>query len=105
MITNEERSALEVSEFCANPPARYVLYIKEPDGGITNQGIPWDHNWDGVATTWMGEKLGTVSFGRSFRSNFHDTRIPVRVRAINGLNYHGTYYRSAGDYARITLSR
>ena len=87
-VSNEERSALEVFEFVSNPPDKYFLYINEKDH---------------TATTWTGEKLGNVSFGREYRDNFGGKRIPVNVYAINGKTYHGTYYKSSGDYARVRV--
>ena len=89
-VTNEERSALEVFEFCTNPPDKYFLYINRDKQS---------------ATTWTGDLLGHVSFGREYRDNFGGIRVPVTVRAINGLTYHGTYYKSSGDFARIRQSK
>ena len=89
-VTNEERSALEVFEFCTNPPEKYFLYINREKQS---------------ATTWTGDLLGQVSFGREYRDNFGGRRVPVTVRAINGLTYHGTYYKSSGDFARIRQSK
>jgi hypothetical protein len=89
-VTNEERSALEVFEFCATPPERYFLYISED-----NQ----------TATTWTGDVLGEVSFGREYRDNFGGKRVPVWIRGINGKQYHGTYYKSSGNFARIRQSK
>ncbi len=63
-VSNEERSALEVFEFCQTPPDKYFLYIREKD---------------------------------------HTA--PVTVRAINGHTYHGTYFKSSGDFARIRQSK
>ena len=92
--TNDERSTVEVYEFCQNPPTRYFLYI-----GFPKFGEP------AIATTWTGDKLGDVSFGTSYRSNFGDKRVPVTIRAINGKTYHGIYYSDAGTYARVKLSK
>jgi hypothetical protein len=89
-VTNEERSALEVFEFVSNPPDKYFLYISEANR---------------TATTWTGDTLGQVSFGREYRNNFGGKRVPITVRCINGHLYHGTYYKSSGDYARIRLSK
>lgn len=89
-LTNDERSQIEVFEFVNEPPSRYFLYINEKDG---------------MATTWMGENLGSVYFGSPFRSNMGDTRVPVTIRAINGRMYTGTYYKSAGDYARVRVAK
>ena len=89
-VTNEERSALEVFEFCTNPPDKYFLYINREKQS---------------ATTWTGDLLGQVSFGREYRDNFGGRRVPVTVRAINGLTYHGTYYKSSGGFARIRQSK
>lgn len=88
--TNEERSAVEVYEFCTNPPQTYFLYIN-----CTKK----------EATTWTGDKLGSVSFGSEWRDNFGGKRVPITVYAINGKRYHGTYYKSSGDYARIKLCK
>lgn len=89
-VTNEERSALEVFEFVTNPPDKYFLYVNEE----THE-----------ATTWTGDKLGEVRFGREFRDNFGGRRVPVTIRAINALAYHGTYYKSSGNFARIRQSK
>ena len=84
--TNRELSALEVWEFTTSPPERKFLYVDARNC---------------VATTWTGEQLGTCSLGREYRDNFGGKRRPITVRAINGYTYHGTYYASAGDYARV----
>src|SRR5580658_7831699 len=68
-VSNEERSALELFDFVADPPEKYFLYISETDR---------------TATTWTGEKLGDVSFGREFRDNFGGQRVPISVHAVNG---------------------
>jgi hypothetical protein len=87
---NDLRSAVEVYEFCTDPPSNYMLYVNEARR---------------EATTWTGEKLGRVTFGREFRDNFGGKRVPVWIDAINGRTYHGTYYKSAGDYARVKLTK
>jgi hypothetical protein len=89
-VSNEERSALEVFEFCQTPPDKYFLYIREKDH---------------TATTWTGDALGEVSFGREWRDSFGGRRVPVTIRAINGHTYHGTYFKSSGDFARIRQSK
>ena len=83
---NEHTSAIEVYKFMQDKPQSYFLYIDEQ----TRQ-----------ATTWTGAKLGSVVFLREYRSTFGDTRVSIRVKGINGIVYYGTYYKSAGDYARI----
>lgn len=89
-VPNADKSALEVFDFVFDPPAKYFLYINETDG---------------TATTWTGDKLGRVVFGREYRDNFGGRRVPVRVYGINGLTYTGTYYKSSGDYARVKLCK
>ena len=88
--TNEETSAAEVFEFVNDPPERYFLYINEAKQ---------------TATTWTGERLGSVGFGNAFRDNFGGLRVPISVYAINGRTYHGTYYKSAGEYVRVKLAK
>jgi hypothetical protein len=89
-VTNEERSALEVFEFCTHPPDKYSLYISRERQ---------------EATTWTGELLGHVTFGREYGDNFGGRRVPVWIRGINGKQYHGTYYKSSGDFARIRQTK
>jgi hypothetical protein len=88
--SNAELSQLEVYEFVTNPPGHYFLYVKTESGR---------------ATTWMGDELGTVEFRARWRSNFGDIRQNIRIQAINGRTYTGTYYRSAGDYARVRATK
>jgi hypothetical protein len=85
-MTNEDRSVLEIEEFQRDPPENYLLYIRESEK---------------LAVNWLGNKLGDVYFGREYRANFGGKRVPVTVRAINGFTYSGTWYKSAGDYARV----
>ena len=85
-VSNEEISSVEVWEFIHDPPDRYCLYINEKKA---------------KATTWTGEKLGQVIFGREYRDNFGGVRVPIEVFGVNGVQYYGTYYKSAGNYARI----
>lgn len=101
-VSNEERSSVERYEFCLNPPDRYFVYIKTRRRADTNAE---DLRFQGAATTWTGDYLGSVTFGYAFRSGFGDTRVPVTIHAINGRVYHGTYYKSAGDYARVKQAK
>lgn len=88
MVNNELKSRVESFEFIHDVPEKYFVYINEQDK---------------IATTWTGDSLGAVFFGREYTSNFGDTRQPIDVMAINGKRYHGIYYKSSGDYARIKL--
>ena len=74
---------MEVWEFKNDPPTDYFLYVGKD------------------AHTWTGQHLDNVSFGREYRSNFGDVRQPIDVYGINGIKYHGIFYKSTGDYARI----
>ena len=78
---------VEVYEFVTNPPDRYFAYV----------------NLDKrIITTWTGDKLGDITFRSApHTSNMGDVRVNIRVKAVNGLNYAGTFYQSAGDYCRI----
>lgn len=91
------RSAVERFEFCASPPGTYFLYITKPDAAALARGE------SGVATTWTGDRLGRVTFGREYRDSFGGRRVPIWIDAINGRRYAGTYFKSSGDYARVKL--
>lgn len=89
-VTNELRSKIEVWEFINDIPEKYFLYIDEENK---------------TATTFMGDFLGNVFFGKEYRNNMGDKRQQIDVYSINGKKYYGTYYKSAGDYARITKKK
>lgn len=91
-MTNDERSAIELYEWLAEKPDTYFLYIRS--------GYEGELRVD-AATTWTGQPLGNVRFGRAWRDNFGGTRVPVTVYGHNGVHYVGTYFKSAGDYARV----
>ena len=84
---NRIRSSIETLQFERNKPSKYFVYINVVKS---------------IATTWTGENLGKVQFSTEFKSNMGDTRQSIYINAINGLRYYGTYFKSAGDYARIT---
>jgi hypothetical protein len=74
-------------------PERYFLYIDEKTR---------------TATIWTGVLLGTVTFGREYKTpsfGRSSVRVPVTIQAVNGLTYHGTYYKSSGDYARVKATK
>lgn len=84
--TNEERSAVEVWEFNANPPAAYFAYVYPERGEVG---------------TWTGQRLGRLTLGKPYRDNFGGERVPVWMDGGNGKMYAGTWYKSAGDYCRL----
>lgn len=95
-VTNEERGLLELFDFVAEKPDRYFAYVREINGKLGAAPI----------TTWMGDKLGEVIYaGREYRcpafGGYGSKRINIRVRAITGEVYSGTYYKSSGDYCRL----
>lgn len=94
--SNDERAQAELFDFVKDPPERYFLYIRAKKG--THYGA------SGEATIWTGVKLGDVQFGNTWRDNMGSTRVSISVYAVNGYTYHGTYFKSAGDYARVKMS-
>jgi hypothetical protein len=88
-LTNDERSAAEVAAFIAEVPERYFAYAPKVERGTT-------------ITTWTGAELGLILSVRPvYVSNMEDKRQNFRARAINGAEYSGTAYLSAGDYVRM----
>ena len=85
-VTNELKAKIEVWEFLHDKPRNYFLYIDEETRKATN---------------WTGEFLGNVHFGNVYTSNMGDERQSIDVFGINGLKYHGIYFKSSGNYARI----
>lgn len=95
-VSNDERAQVELFDFVNNPPDRYFLYISAKNG--THYGA------SGEANIWTGVKLGDVQFGNTWRDNMGSIRVSVSIYAVNGYTYHGTYFKSAGDYARVKMS-
>jgi hypothetical protein len=96
--SNEERSQVEVYEFCRNRPDKYFIYVQR------NKCAPGVYDNKFTATTWTGQALGYGFLGRRYTTGAGlrvSVRYPVRFTAITGDQYHGTYYASAGDYARV----
>ena len=92
-VSNDERAQLELRQFMIEKPERYFLYVDEKTK---------------TATVWTGVVLGSVIFGREYKSPSFgraSVRVPVTIKAVNGLTYHGTYYKSSGDYARVRASK
>lgn len=94
IVTNDERAAVEVYEFMRDRPSSYFAYVAVP-----NAARPWCKR--PMLITWTGVNLGDITLGNTWRDNFGGTRQAIRVRAINGLSYAGTWYKSSGDYARL----
>jgi len=94
-MTNEERAELETHEFVASPPERVFAYVKETAGRY----------FHGTVTGFMGNAFGECYLGSSWRDNFGGTRRAVRLQAINGKTYVGTFYKSSGDYCRLRLAK
>ncbi len=96
-MTDKERSKREVATWLADPPESYFLYVRE---------ISSDGRLAPVVTTWMGDVLGKVTgWGATWTDNFGSERRTLYVHGTNGVDYRGTYFKSAGDYARIRAHR
>jgi hypothetical protein len=94
--SNEERSSVEVADFCADKPERYFAY----HGG--DKPTPSNGGMSRTLTTWTGDELGRViEYRTPFVSSLGDRRQNFRAMAINGEIYAGTAYLSAGDYVRM----
>ena len=92
---NAETSKREVAEWKANPPESYFLYVREKGSTDGGRIAP-------VVTTWMGDVLGKVTgWGATWTDNMGSVRRTIYVHGTNGVDYYGTYFKSAGDYARI----
>lgn len=97
-MTNAERSAREVAEWLKDPPESYFLYVRDINDS--------DGRRAPVVTTWTGDVLGTITgWGATWVDNMGSTRRTLYVHGTNGVDYWGTYFKSAGDYARIKAHR
>ncbi len=92
---NAETSRKEVAAWIADPPESYFVYVREErasDGGRIAPAV----------TTWTGDVLGKITgWGATWTDNMGSERRTIYVRGTNGVDYWGTYFKSAGDYARI----
>jgi len=92
--TNDERGQMEVYEFVTDIPKKYFAYVHcEGERPI-------------AITTWPGDNLGMIiGRGLPYYSNMGDKRVNIRVKAINGREYTGIYFQSAGDYCRLKICK
>lgn len=105
---NKEQETAEIAWLKTGPP-NVFLYVKH--GAIT--GSAWD-SWalPGGATriainTWLGTSVGThVYIGprRNVGFGFHTYRRAVSCR-IFGIQYHGWYMESSGQYCRLRRAK
>lgn len=100
-VTNEMRNAVEVYEFVHHPPTKYFAYVH-----LGSMDASWGSSGFGTTrgatlTTFMGSILGHGRVGEAYRALGNSRRRSISIRAINGYEYHGTYYESSGDYARV----
>lgn len=95
--SNDEKGALEQFEILRDLPDRLFVYVGE------TSPQPKRCPGEGAqvrATVWTGHVLGYGTWGQVYRDNFGGRRRPIWVR-INGVDYVGTAFVSAGDYARL----
>jgi hypothetical protein len=89
VVDNELKSAVEHYEWTHFVPVSGFVYVDYPGRRIR---------------TWTGQEIGRIiGYSIEWRSNMGDIRQMIQTRMNNGLLYYGTYYKSAGDYARIHL--
>lgn len=120
VITNDERSQVEVYEFIRDKPGRYFAYVKfrgkscavhypiecPPASFCPYKGDRQAAGED-MVTTWAGAPLGRIVW----RGPVYETqqyggygkRQNLRIEAINGLVYSAVYYKSSGDYCRMKV--
>jgi len=77
-----------------------VIPQRNPQRAINETG-----SFQTWGTTWNGEILGRIHTGKEWRDNFGGKRVSFIMSGINGKSYHGTYYKSAGDYCRIKMTK
>lgn len=91
-LYNKIASTIEQAMWLNNPPRKYFAYVNAEKKTLT---------------TWTGEKLGDINFINCYSCpafGGYTHRVSIRVKGTNGAWYSGTYYKSSGDYARITLT-
>lgn len=106
-LSNNQIGEIEVYEWIHNPPMRYFAYVKDPKerDEEDNRRYLWcNRSLNRLATviTWNGAVLGIAMLHSQYRDNFGGIRVSLDVAGNNGICYHGTYYKSSGDYARFT---
>jgi hypothetical protein len=102
---NSITSAHEVYEWKRNPPQKYFVYVSlTMHQGTLGTIHTYPH---AIVTTWTGEHLGNATVGLPYNGGGFcaSKRRAIWVKGNNGVNYHGTYFESSGDYARITADK
>lgn len=98
---NRRLSREEVASFKRDDPGPVFAYASHRHVIGDMRGVDELRAGDKI-TTWMGDKLATVTrVGDPWRDNFGGRRQHVRCLGINGAVYSGTAYLSSGDYVRL----
>lgn len=97
------RSRAEVWKWYESPPDSAFIYIREVPENERRLGDgrflpPFE------AITWMGDHLGNVLASPAYRCNMGDRRRAITLIGTNRRIYVGTYFQSAGNYARVKFS-
>jgi len=95
-VDNDLRGKLEQFEFKNSKPDKYFCYWSKRQINESGSYQIW-------LTTFMGNELLQVIPGshNEWRDNFGGIRVSFTAIGINGVWYHGTYFKSSGDYCRI----
>lgn len=98
-VENSERSRLEILDFIADPPSKLFAYVQE-QGHARSLAFVTTWTGDTLATvTWQGDPYSCPAFGRS------SERVNFRAVGVNGVSYSGIYYKSSGNYCRLTKTK
>lgn len=94
VITNAQRSRLEILDFIAAPPTKKFAYVEEQAVSKILVRVK----------TWTGDLLGDVIWqGHPYHcGGFGSVRVNFRAKMITGHTYSGVYYQSSGHYAMLT---
>lgn len=90
LVSNEDRSKLELFNFVNDKPQKYFAYLSKDENG----------KW--IVSNWMGEKLASANVYNIATSNFGDQRHYFDTyNSINGIRYYGIGYGGNGMYCRM----
>lgn len=111
-FTNRDRACIEMFDVLLTRPRLLMAYVRLTERRPVSAGpaplteytsYKYVSYKRGTIGTWNAMPLGTLYSGRAYETNLRDGRVPITVKCINGCEYAGTYYFTAGDYCRLKM--
>lgn len=94
----------------AEAPDRFVAYYSIPtsaDGSTIyyGRGAREQLGKDAYVSTWLGTRLGDITYATRYRHNFGHRFVSIAMRGTNGATYYGRASWDGGNVIRLRKAK